>query len=153
MLDGVGPAAYAERSDRPELTLDAQPKIVPLRVAKDFHVDHNDPDPRGMSVIGADRIVAGTVRDIWVDRSEYLIRYVEVEVPITNGTRRVLLPYNMMKVRNARVEVKSILARHFATVPTTKLPDQVTLLEEDKIMAYYSSGHLYALPARAEPVI
>ena len=153
MLDGVGPAAYAERADQPERSLDGTPKIVPLRVAHDFHVDANDPDPRGLPVVGADGMVAGTVRDIWVDRAEYLIRYLEVEVPTANGTRRALLPNNVMRVKARRVEVKSILARHFATVPATKHPDQVTLLEEDKIMAYYASGHLYALPERSEPLL
>ena len=36
MRDGVGPAAYAERADTPDLTVDGAPKIVPLRVAPDF---------------------------------------------------------------------------------------------------------------------
>ena len=35
---------------------------------------------------------AGTVRDIWVDRSEVLIRYLEVEV---KGGKRVLLPMHL----------------------------------------------------------
>ena len=30
---------------------------------------------------------------------------------------------------------------------------QVTRREEDKIMAYYSSGHLYATPSRSEPLL
>jgi photosynthetic reaction center H subunit len=38
-------------------------------------------------------------------------------------------------------------------VPTTKHPDQVTLLEEEKIMAYYGGGTLYAHPSRKEPLI
>ena len=55
-----------------------------------------DPDPRGMSVVGADGSVAGTVRDLWVDRSEVVIRYLEVEVaaPASAGARHVLLPVN-----------------------------------------------------------
>ena len=47
--------------------------------------------------------------------------------------------------------VKSILASQFADVPGIKNPDQITLLEEDKICAYYGGGTLYATPARAEP--
>ena len=38
------------------------------------------PDPRGMFVIGADDRIGGTVRDLWVDRSEAIFRYLEVEV-------------------------------------------------------------------------
>jgi photosynthetic reaction center H subunit len=38
-------------------------------------------------------------------------------------------------------------------VPGTKQPEQVTLLEEEKIMAYYGAGTLYATPDRAEPLL
>ena len=50
MLDGVGPAAYAERSDHPDMTHEGLVKIVPLRVAGDFYLASEDPDPRGMIV-------------------------------------------------------------------------------------------------------
>jgi photosynthetic reaction center H subunit len=33
-------------------------------------------------------------------------------------------------------------------VPTTKSRNQVTLLEEEKICAYYAGGNLYASPER-----
>jgi photosynthetic reaction center H subunit len=38
-------------------------------------------------------------------------------------------------------------------VPTTKHPDQITLLEEEKITAYFGAGTLYAEPKRSEPLI
>jgi photosynthetic reaction center H subunit len=34
-----------------------------------------------------------------------------------------------------------------------KAPDQVTLLEEDKVTAYYGAGTLYSDPMRAEPLL
>jgi photosynthetic reaction center H subunit len=153
MLDGVGPAAYAERADTPDLTHEGQPKIVPLRVAGDFSVEPRDPDPRGMAVIGADGEVAGTVRDAWVDRSEFLFRFLEVEVAA--GGRNVLLPINFTRIdgRRREVKVQSILAKQFADVPAHRSPDQVTLLEEDRIAAYYASGHLYATPSRLGPLL
>ena len=40
-----------------------------------------------------------------------------------------------------------------AGVPRTKSADQVTLLEEEKITAYYGAGTLYATPERQEPII
>jgi len=40
-----------------------------------------------------------------------------------------------------------------ATAPTLANPDQVTMLEEEKITAYYGGGTLYATPARSEPLI
>ena len=150
MADGVGPAAYAMRADSPDLTIDGHPKIVPLRVAAEFTLEERDPDPRGMYVIGADGEVAGQVSDVWVDRSETIARYLEVAI---SGGRHVLLPVNFTRVdgHRRRVKVESILAHQFANVPGTRSPDQVTFREEDRIAAYYASGHLYAEPSRLGP--
>jgi len=164
MLDGVGPAAYAERADKPDTYMGGKPRIVPLRVAADYDVDREGPDPRGMTVVGADGRAAGTVVDLWVDRCETIIRYLEVELadsarsvgedgnPVRNT---VLLPMNFAQVRprQRQVYVDSIMAKHFARVPMTRHPDQITLLEEDKICAYYGGGHLYAHPSRTEPLL
>jgi len=152
MVDGVGPAAYAERADIPDVTLHGTPKIVPLRIVPDWHIDHNDPDPRGMSVVGADGKVGGTVKDVWLDRSEAIIRYFEIEV---EGARNVLLPTTMTRISDSQrlVKVRSILGSQFAKVPGHKNTDFVTRLEEDKICAYYAGGHLYATPERSEPLI
>jgi photosynthetic reaction center H subunit len=152
MIDGVGPASYALRADVPDKTIEGHDKIVPMRVAAEFGVATEDPDPRGMTVIGADRKIAGTVRDVWVDRSEVIIRYLDVEI---SGGKRVLLPWTLSRIdrRRRTVTVKSILARQFADVPATKSPDRITLLEEDRITAYYGGGHLYAVPARTEPAL
>jgi photosynthetic reaction center H subunit len=155
MLDGVGPAAYAQRPDVPDRTLEGLPKIVPLRVATDFVVAGRDPDPRKMEVVGADRAIGGRVCDIWVDRSETMIRYLEVEVALPTGARRVLLPIAFTRIDKwrRRVNVKSIMGRHFANVPGLQNPDQVTLREEDRIAAYYAGGHLYAAPSRLGPYL
>ena len=155
MLDGVGPAAWAERSDAPDLTMEGHPRIVPMQTAAGYSINGRDPDPRGMSVIGADKKVAGVVKDVWVDRAECLIRYLEVEV--ANGARRVLLPMTLARISingtQRNVAVKSILASQFAQVPTTKSPTQVTRREEDRICGYYGGGHLYATPSRQEPLL
>jgi len=153
MLDAVGPAAYAERANHPDVLTDGKPMILPARLAPGFSVAGKDPDPRGMAVLGADRAVGGTVTEIWVDRAEAQIRYLEVE---TVGTRRhVLLPINFARIKASRrqINVKSILGAHFATVPGTASPDQVTRREEDQIMAYYAGGTLYAEPSRSEPLL
>ena len=81
MLAGVGAGGWAEREDVPERTLEGEPLIVPLRVAEGFFVEPRDPDPRGMQVIGADGGVAGAIVDLWVDRAEPQVRYLEVELP------------------------------------------------------------------------
>jgi photosynthetic reaction center H subunit len=153
MLDGVGPGAWADRPDVADVTLEGAIKIVPLRVATDFDVASGDPDPRGLKVYGADGVVGGTIVDVWVDRSEMLFRYLELDVAAQAGTRRVLLPINFTRINKVGVRVQSILGSQFAMVPGTAHPDQVTLLEEEKIMAYYGGGVLYATAARQEPLL
>jgi len=149
----VGPGAYALRADVAEQTFDGRDLIVPLRIATNYAVAKEDANPIGMPVVGADRAVGGIVRDVWVDRSESLVRYYEVEAGPAGATKRVLLPATFANVRARRVQVDSILGAHFADVPTTRSPDKVTSLEEEKIMAYYGAGTLYATPARAEPLL
>jgi photosynthetic reaction center H subunit len=156
MLDGVGPAAYPLRADMPDMTLEGGlARIMPLRLASDFFVEPRDPDPRGMTVIGADRQVAGTVRDLWVDRSEVVVRYLEVELTASTGVRRALLPITSARIdaKRRQIRVAAILASQFAGVPGLQNPDQITLREEDRIAAYYASGHLYAEPSRLGPVL
>jgi photosynthetic reaction center H subunit len=152
LLDAVGPGAYAMRDNHPDLMVDGTPLILPLRAAPGFEVASEDPDPIGMDVVGADGVIGGTVSDVWVDRAEPQIRYLEVAV--TTG-RTVLLPIHFSRFNPAsrRVNVKSILGSQFATAPTLANPDQVTMLEEEKITAYYGGGTLYATPARSEPLI
>ena len=60
---------------------------------------------------------------------------------------------NFARIKKDRVAVKSILGHQFADVPGTKSDNQVTLLEEEKVMAYYGGGTLYAEPSRVEPLI
>lgn len=152
MLAGVGPSSYAHRADKPDLTVDGVDKIVPMRIATTFSIATEDPDPRGMPVIGADHTKAGTVREVWVDRSEIMIRYLEVDL-VAGGS--VMLPWNFCRVERhmRRILVKSILSTQFVNVPKIASPDRITLLEEDKVCAYYGGGHLYAVPSRAEPLL
>jgi len=155
MLDGVGPGSWADREDVPELNIDNVPCIVPLRLAEGTYLEPRDPDPRGMKVIGADNEIGGVCTDVWVDRAEALIRYIEVEVTTAGGAKRVLLPmpFALVNHKRGRVTVDAILGSQFADVPVTKSPDQVTKLEEDKIVGYYGAGTLYATPSRQEPFL
>lgn len=151
MKDGVGAASYAaNRDDRPDLTVGGEPKIQPMSVLEGFHVDENDPDPRGMPVIAGDGATVGECVDIWVDRSEPQIRYLTVQ--LTGGARK-LIPMGFVRVKKGAGElhVNSIYGKHFAGVPETKAADVITFLEEDRIMAYYAGGTRYADPARNEP--
>ncbi len=84
MLAAVGPGASPDREDVPDLTFEGEPKIVPMRIATDFSVSEKDVDPRGLPVVGADGEIGGTVKDIWVDKSEPQIRYLELELIAIN---------------------------------------------------------------------
>ncbi len=152
MLSGMGPGAYARRADKPDLTAHGDLKIVPLRADPSFTVAEEDPDPRGFAVVGADGKVAGRVRDVWVDRMEVMFRYFEVELP---GGTGVLLPvmFSRIMAGEKRIYVNSILAAQFAGVPRTAKTDSITLLEEEKVAAYFGAGTLYATPLRQEALL
>lgn len=155
MRDSIGPGSWAERADEVEKTYDGHDKIVPTRVATAYKTSRKE-DPRGYDVVGADNVHAGKVVDMWVDRSECIIRYYEVQ--LTNG-RHILLPNVFADIRRGpkpgvgRMRVGAILGRQFADIPGLKEQDRVTRLEEEKICAYYGAGTLYATPSRAEPLL
>ena len=147
---GMGPGAYANRAKTPDLMLHGGPRIVPLRVAPDFSLDKRDPDPRGMNVVAADNVVAGTVSEVWVDRSEYMVRYIEVQ--LANSSKRVLVPMTMVVVQGGRkrVKINALLASQFENIPQLSGSDQITRDEEERVCAYVGAGTLYATPARTE---
>jgi photosynthetic reaction center H subunit len=152
MRADVGPGAYAMRKDETEKTFEGHDLLAPLRVATNFAVASEGPNPIGMQVVAADRDVVGSVRDVWVDRSESMVRYYEVAL---DAGGNVLLPYAFANVDGGKrqIKVQAILGEQFAHVPTTRNPDKVTLLEEEKIAAYYAAGTLYATPARTESLL
>jgi photosynthetic reaction center H subunit len=155
MLDGVGPAAWSLRANAAELDAEGHARIAPMRHLPEFTIESRDPDPRGMLVIAGDGATAGVVTDVWVDRSEPQIRFLEVAVPADAPRRNVLLPIGFLKFDALRkqVKVRSIMANQFADVPGVAADNQITLREEDQITAYYAGGTLYAEPSRLEPLL
>ena len=126
MLSNMGPAAYADRADRPDLTVHGTARIVPLRADPAYSMDPRAADPRGLRVIGADGAVAGTVVDVWIDRAEPMVRYYEVASGTGGGERSadrpgdVLLPGTMARVsprlgRGAREVHSRVAVRRRAT--------------------------------------
>ena len=217
MIDGVGAAAWVQRRDVVDRTGEGEPRIVPMRLLPEHSVAEEDLDPRGLPVIACDGEVAATVKDIWIDRGECFIRYLELELPqekqaapspapavaeaptaqapvadaptgeaapmgetapmggdapaapaptapapqpapapvVHAPTGALLMPMTMVRLssRPAQVKTGSIRSDQFADVPRTKSLDQITLLEEEKVVAYYTGGYLYAEPERQEPLI
>ena len=151
LLAGVGPGSWSKRADHPELTAEGAPKITPLRVNPEHGVASRDHDPRGLPVVGADDEVAGTVKDLWMDSSEMMFRYIEVQ--LNDSADTVLLPVPFARITDEQVKVHAILAHQFRDVPGHRNAEQVTMLEEEKISAYYGAGTLYATPSRQEPLV
>ena len=155
MLSGVGPGSYtpsvAVESEMPEHNT----KIVPMRELPERYIDPKSPDPRGMTVRGADGRPAGVVEDLWIDQSEDIVRYLEVALTLPGVKRNVLVPMVMSRIssRWRHVRVKAILAQQFANIPTTRQPDRISFREEDRIVAYFGGGYLYASSSRMGPVL
>jgi photosynthetic reaction center H subunit len=151
LRDAVGPASYAGRQDHTDDDWEGHPRIVPLRVAKGYSLEARDPDPRGYAIVAADGKSPGTVKEVWIDRAEPQVYYYEAS--IAGGT--VLVPARLAIINETakQLQVASITAAQFADAPRIKNPDQVTLLEEDKISGYFGGGHLFATPERQEPFV
>lgn len=155
MIDGLGPAAWANRSKYPDLTFDGRPRIVPIAQSHELIIAPNDPQLVGWTVIAADKQVAGKVTDIWVDQAEHLIRYLEVE---TSSGKKVLAPMMVAAVQTKGffgdkpelVEIDAITAAQFENVPGIETPGIITRYEEDRIQAYFGGGYMYATPERSE---
>ncbi|GAB1480469.1 photosynthetic reaction center subunit H [Paracoccaceae bacterium] len=144
MTDGVGPASWAPRRDVPELDGHGHNKIVPMAQAPAFAVSAGR-DPRGLPVQAGDNEVVGRISDMWVDAPEQLVRYLEIDL---NSGHRCLVPMPMVKIWKDRVRINSLSSDMFDGVPGTRSLTEVTLLEEDKISAYYAGGTLYAADKR-----
>lgn len=152
MTDGVGPASWAPRHDHPELDAHGHVKIKPLSKLPDF-VFSAGRDPRGLIVMAGDGEVIGRCIDMWVDVPEQLVRFLTIDLnPEGSGETR-LLPINFCRIKGDHVKVRALYSAHFADIPGIKSDEQVTLLEEEKIMAYYGGGTLYADPSRSEPLL
>jgi hypothetical protein len=103
-----------------------------------------------MKLVDANGEEVGTVRDLWLDVPEMVFRYVEVE--LADGSRRALVPMTFCRVTKSAVKVHALLASQYTDVPATRAADRITLLEEERICAYFGAGLLYAEPSRLEPL-
>jgi photosynthetic reaction center H subunit len=152
MLTGVGPGAWTPRRDVPELDGHGHAKIVPMGQTESFRVSAGR-DPRGLPVMAGDGDVVGTISDMWVDAPEQLVRYLEIELDADHGGGKRLVPMQFCRIWSKKVQIHAIYGKHFADVPVTKSSTQLTLLEEEKISAYYGGGILYASQDRTDPLL
>jgi photosynthetic reaction center H subunit len=151
LVDGIGPAAWANRAKRPDLDMEGHPRIVPLSTAAGYSIAGPDPTMTGWPVIGADGVVAGSIADLWVDKADRLVRYMQLDG--VGGP--ALVPIMMAKVDRSRrrVVVDALNGAQFAGVPRLEAPTQITLYEEERVQAYFGGGYLYANIDRQEPFL
>ncbi|MFM7403971.1 MAG: photosynthetic reaction center subunit H [Erythrobacter sp.] len=162
LADGMGPAAWANRSKYPDLTYDGRPRIVPIGQSHELVISPQDPEIVGWPVVAADGVTAGKVSDIWVDQAEHIIRYIEVE---TTSGKKVMAPMmvavvhgnsllNAIMALNEEqpkyVEIDAITAAQFENVPALETAGIITRYEEDRIQAYFGGGYMYATPESSE---
>ena len=91
-----------------------------------------------------------------VRRGDFIMNN-EMRLAFAGTTHLARLARWMYELRYAKnhgeVHVSSITAAQFATVPGLANPNEITIREEDRIMAYFASGKLYALPDRIGPIL
>ncbi|UUR07964.1 photosynthetic reaction center subunit H [Sphingomonas glaciei] len=153
LVDGVGPAAWVKRADYPDQDMEGRLRIVPLSSDDHWSIAREDPNLVGMTVTGADYKVAGTITDVWIDRSDHLVRY--VDVALEGGGRTVQVPFLMGTVKRSRRQfhVDAISAEQFGRAPVLATAGQITRREEDQLVGYFGGGYLYGLPGRTEPLL
>lgn len=152
LLSGMGPGSWVTRPEQTYKTLTGEDLVVPLRVASHFRLSPEGGNPIGLPVVAGDKMVAGTIKDVWVDRSESLIRYYEVELVDRSGTMLVPVYFADVQFGRRRVVVKALQKAQFALAPRLASLDRITLQEEDKVAAFLGAGTLYSTPERAEPL-
>ncbi len=156
MLDGVGPGAYALRADVPDIMDTGAVKIRPMKSLDAYVIPDGDPNPIGADVVGVDGKVGGKVVDVWIDQAESVIRYFEIAVGKGEKARNVLMPTNFAIVKGGETPslyVHAVEGKHFKDVPATAKSDEITMLEEEKIMGYFGAGYFYAQPNRSAPLL
>jgi photosynthetic reaction center H subunit len=146
---GVGPGSYANRARFADLDAHGNPRIVPMGLVPEISVAGGSTDPRGLPVYGADGARAGKVVDLWVDRAEHMVRYLAVDT----GERTVLAPMPMAVVRRDGVIISAINAADFLNAPFPANPGEITRYEEERVVAYFGTGYLYANADRLEPLV
>lgn len=143
MVDGIGPAAWANRRDHPELDAHGHVKIKPLSTLDDFHVSAGR-DPRGLVVMGGDGEIIGRITDMWVDVPEQMVRYLTVDLNPEGTGKTRLIPMTMALIKSDHVKVKSLHAHNWEGIPQQRTAVEITLLEEEKVMAWFAGGTMYA---------
>ncbi|MDY8108493.1 photosynthetic reaction center subunit H [Fulvimarina sp. 2208YS6-2-32] len=145
LLDGVGPASYALKEDKPLRSIEGHLTVAPMRNNPDYYLEESGPALIGIPVVAADGAPIGTVKDLWVNAVEYFIRYVEIDVNVEGGkTGTLLAPFYFAELHNGRMKFGTLTREQLLRVPTLATSEYITAREEDRLNAYFAGGTLYA---------
>ena len=137
---GVGAASWQRgRQDKPDLNVEGDPKIVPLSKWDDYYVAPGDPDLRGWPVVSADGHEVGRIVDLWFNRAEFFLRYLEVDIG-EERTRMMPLFLCNPDATRGRIEAYTLPAAEFPRIPITGSKDYITQREEDRIGGFFAGG-------------
>ncbi|EAU40237.1 Photosynthetic reaction center H-chain [Fulvimarina pelagi HTCC2506] len=151
LADGVGPASYALKQDKPFRTMDGHPTLSPLRNNPDYHLEGSGPELLGMPVYAADGDPVGRVKDLWVNSIEYFVRYVELEIDGRPGT--MLAPFAFADTRKQRMTFGTLSREQLLAAPVLGNDEYITAREEDRLNAYFAGGTLYNKTGAQAPLL
>lgn len=142
----LGTAAHPDRHDLADLNVLGEPKIVPLSEWDEYHVADGDVDPRGWPIVSNDGVEVGFIKDLWFNRAEFFLRYFEFEIPGEERTRMAPLFFCKVKTKAKVVEAFTLNADDLRRTPITGTVEYITMLEEDRVNAFFAGGRLYSKP-------
>ncbi len=138
--DGLGAAAWQRgKEDSPDLNVEGEPKVVPLSKWTEYHVAPGDADLRGWPIVTADGVTVGSVVDLWFNRAEFFLRYLEVDIGEARTRMAPLFLVNA-DARRGTVNAQTLTAADFRRAPVTGSPDVITQREEDIVAAFFAGG-------------
>ena len=73
-------------------------------------------------------------------------------VAAAGGSKMVPFGFADIDKEKSQIKVNALYSHQFANVPGLASPDQITMLEEDKIVGYFGGGLLFADEKRGEPL-
>ena len=154
LTDKVGPASVGARKDRPLIYERDKIQVLPMRLLPGWRFPAGDPDPRGQPVVDAAGREVGIVKDLWIDRSVKILRYLEIETGLSE-TRTVLLPIYHADISTRRRRVKAIAldAARLRGIPVTREADSITAQEEDEVNAYCAGAVFFDREFKTRPAL
>jgi len=132
--------------------VEENPRIVPLREARNFRLPKDAPNPRGWNVFGEDNERVGVVEGLLVDPDQMRVAYLDVDVSDDlfhlREDRHVVVPmeYVELRERGQDVWITGLTAREIALLPAYTGGGLDPLVEQRVEQAFRRRPEPNALP-------